>query len=363
MKKYIIIGLVVLIGGFLLIKPLFENNNTDPIIDKEIPAANFTFSNNLAAIRTQVIPLEIEVNEELAKVEIIFNDSTLSIWENPTGKLTYSFNPGLFGVGTRTLNLLCTRIDGSTFVDNRLVRILSEIKPTKLTVKILNSYPHQTTSFTQGLEFYNGDLYEGTGDPGAQGSTLVAKVDFNTGVHIQKMGLQAEYFGEGITILNDTLYQLTWKNNKCYTYSVNQSLQLLGEFNYVGEGWGLCNDGSSLIMSNGTEVITFRNPKTFEIERTMEVFNNEGPIGYLNELEFFNGKIYANVWTTNTIVSIDPISGIVLEEIDCTNLVDFGKKVGLVLNGIAYNNETSKIILTGKYWDKLYEVLFVPPGI
>ena len=363
MKKYVIIGLVVLVGGFLLIKPLFDNNNSDPKITKQKPAANFTFSNNLAAIRTTVIPLEVEVNEELSKIEIIFNDSIIAFWENPPVKLTYSFNPGLFGLGTKTLNLLCTRMDGSTFVDNRLVRVLSETVPTKLTVKVLNTFPHQTTSFTQGLEFYNGDLYEGTGDPGAQGSTLVAKTDIKTGVHTEKMGLQAGYFGEGITILNDTLYQITWKNNKCYTYAVNKSLKLLGEYNYIGEGWGLCNDGSSLIMSNGTEVITFRNPKTFEIERTMEVFNNEGPIGYLNELEFFSGKIYANVWTTNTIVSIDPISGKVQEEIDCTSLVKMGKKIGEVLNGIAYNAENSKIILTGKYWDKLYEVLFVPPGI
>ena len=160
MKKYVIIGLVVLIGGFLLIKPLF-NNKIDPDINKEKPAANFTFSNNLAAIRTTVIPLEVEVNEELSKIEIIFNDSIIAFWENPPVKLTYSFNPGLFGVGTKTLHLLCTRKDGSTFVDNRLVRVLSETVPTKLTVKILNTFPHQTTSFTQGLEFYNGDLYEG----------------------------------------------------------------------------------------------------------------------------------------------------------------------------------------------------------
>ena len=190
---------------------------------------------------------------------------------------------------------------------------------------------------------------------------MVAEVDVNSGEHVQKMGLQAGFFGEGITILNDVLYQITWKNGKCYKYDLNNNLSLLGEYVYSGEGWGLCNDGKSLIMSDGTERIVFRNPETFEIERTLEVANHQGPIGYLNELEYVDGKIYANVWTTSMIVSIDPKTGKVLEQIDATDFVNLARGNGEVLNGIAFNKVTNQFFLTGKYWDKLYEVKFITP--
>ena len=361
MKKYIIIGLIVLVGGAMLLKPFFKDEVID--VPTKVSPAKFTFKDNLAAIYNQPIPLEIEVNEEVQKIEIIFNDSTIHFWDNPKGKLTFMFDPSSFGVGTKSLHLLTTLQDGTTFIDNRLVRVLSEVIPEKYSVKIVNTYPHNPTSFTQGLEFYEGKLYEGTGDPGNLGKTLVAQVDLKTGNHVQKMGLQAGYFGEGITILNDTLYQITWQNNKCYTYNVKSDLQLAKEFSYTGEGWGLCNDGTSIIMSNGSERIVFRNPSTFEIERTIEVFSNEGPVGFLNELEYINGKIFANVWTTNSIVSIDPKTGKVMQEIDATDLVKIGKGMGEVLNGIALDKTTGKLFLTGKNWDRMYEVLFVEPGM
>ena len=238
-------------------------------------------------------------------MDFYYNDSLIRSWDTPKGNVTYSFIPGMFGVGTRTLNLLSTLTDGTSFVDNRTVRVLSDVIPQRMTIKIVNTYPHNPNSFTQGLEFYNGALYEGTGDPGNQGLTTVAQVDLITGETKQKIGLDVGFFGEGITLLNNTLYQLTWKNQKCYTYDVIKNLQLKGEFNYVGEGWGLCNDGTYLIMSDGSERITFRNPETFEISHTLEVYNNKGPINYLNELEYINGKIYANVWTTNAVIVID----------------------------------------------------------
>ena len=156
---------------------------------------------------------------------------------------------------------------------------------------------------------------------------------------------------------------MTWKNQKCYTYDIGQNLQLKGEFNYIGEGWGLCNDGQYLIMSDGSERITFRNPETFEISHTLEVYNNQGPINYLNELEFIDGKIYANVWTSNVVVVIDPTSGKVLQEIDATNLVKEGQGYGEVLNGIAHNAQTGKTYMTGKNWSKLFEVEFTAPGL
>ena len=355
MKKYIVIGLIVLVGGFLLLKPLINSGGTEL---KEDPV-KFTFKDNLAVGLNDKTTLEFEVKEEVASAEILFNGVVIGTWKSPKGKITCILNAFEYGVGAKNLTLKSIGLDGTVFKDARMVRVLSDIIPEELNIIIAKKYPHNTESFTQGLEFYNGKLYEGTGDPNSIGGTLVAEVDMNTGEHIRKMGLQAGFFGEGITILNDVLYQITWKNGKCYKYDINADLNLLGEFSFAGEGWGLCNDGKSLIMSDGTERIVFRNPETFEIEKTLEVSNHQGPIGYLNELEYVNGKIYANVWTTSLIVSIDPENGKVLEQIDATDFVNLARGKGEVLNGIAFNEATSQFFLTGKYWDKLYAVKFI----
>ena len=363
MKKYILIVLILIVGGTLLIFPLLKEDAVEFKKMERSNAALFTFKDNLAVVGDEAVPLEIKINQEIKKMDLYYNDSLISSWDAPTGAVTYSFSPGMFGVGTRTLNLLSTLTDGTSFVDNRKVRVLSDVIPQVMTTKIVNTYPHSPTSFTQGLAFYKGLLYEGTGDPGNQGLTTVAQVDLTTGRIKQKMGLSAGFFGEGITLLNNTLYQLTWQNQKCYAYDVTQNLQLKGEFNYVGEGWGLCNDGTHLIMSDGSERLFFRNPETFEISHTLEVYNNQGPINYLNELEYIDGKIYANVWTTNAVIVIDPTNGKVLQEINATNLVREGQGSGEVLNGVAYNSRTGKTYMTGKNWSKLFEVEFVEPGL
>ncbi|MDG1148352.1 MAG: glutaminyl-peptide cyclotransferase [Crocinitomicaceae bacterium] len=363
MKKIILIALILVVGGSLLIYPLLKEEAPVFKNKQRSNAAIFTFKENLAVVGDEQVPLEIKINKEITKSDLYYNDSLIMSWDAPAGVLTYLFSPGMFGVGTRTLNLLSTLADGSTFVDNRKVRVLSDVIPQVMTTKIINTHPHNPTSFTQGLAFYKGLLYEGTGDPGNQGLTTVARVDLTTGEIKQKMGLSAGFFGEGITILNNTLYQLTWQNQTCYTYDVTQNLQLKGEFNYADEGWGLCNDGAHLIMSDGSERITFRSPETFEISHTIEVYNNQGPVNYLNELEYIEGKIYANVWTTNAVVVIDPVNGKVLQEINATNLVLKGQGTGEVLNGIAHNSATGKTYMTGKYWGKLFEVDFVEPGL
>ena len=359
MKKYLVVGLIVFVGGFLLLKPLFDDG---PTKIKENPVT-FTFNENLAVKLYDKTPLEIEVKEDVVSVEVLFNNEEIGSWSSPNGILTCILDASKHGLGAKNLMLKSIGIDGTVYKDERMVRVLSDIIPEELNIMISNKYPHKTASFTQGLEFYKGKLYEGTGDPGTNGSTLVAEVDVESGEYKQKIGLQAGYFGEGITILNDVLYQITWKNGKCYKYDVNSNLSLLGEYSYTGEGWGLCNDGKSLIMSNGTERIVFRNPETFEIERTLEVSNHQGPIGYLNELEYVNGKIYANVWTTSMIVSIDPLSGKILEQIDATDFVNLARGKGEVLNGIAYNDATDQFFLTGKYWDKLYAVKFIESNL
>ena len=256
-----------------------------------------------------------------------------------------------------SLILRATMKDGNIEEDSRTIRVFSDISPKPFTATVVTTYPHNPANYTQGFEFHNGELWESTGNPGNTGESTVGKIDLKSGQFItsKKNALDATYFGEGITIFGDELFQLTWQNGKCFVYDKN-TMALKKDFTYVGEGWGLCNDGKSLIMSDGTERITFRDPKTFKPLRTIEVYDDQGPYPSLNELEYIDGKIYANIYTTSLIVVIEPYSGRVLEKIDATGLETVGKMGGEVLNGIAYNPATKKLYLTGKYWGKIIEV-------
>ena len=352
MNRKIIIGVLILAAVAFIVAPLLKNNSTD--VEETLPAV-FAFESNLATKWDERVDLQITIqSDDIQTLELVYNDSIFHKWSNPKGKLAVQFNAGFYGLGTRTMELKSTLSDGTVKTDSRMVRVLSDVIPEIWIAKRTKDYPHQTTSFTQGLEFNEGQLYESTGQ---KGQSLIAKVSLESGAHQQTMGLDGNYFGEGITIVGNTVYQLTWQEQKCFVYN-KKTLQLEKEFAYSGEGWGLCNDGKSLIMSNGTERLTFRNPKTFEVERTIEVYTHQGPVANLNELEYVDGLIYANVWMTNKVAVIDPINGKVLAEIDATDLTLEGKQSGDVLNGIAYNPKTKKWYMTGKNWPKLFEVYF-----
>lgn len=358
MKKYIIIGLIAVIGASMFIVPMLNNSGVGTDETDEIAPAEFAFKDNLATRWDEVVAIDIVINQEdIETLELVYNDSVFKTWSNPKGKINYKFNAGFYGLGTRTVELRSTLADGSSFVDNRMVRVLSDVVPEIWIAKIVSSFPHKSTSFTQGLEFDGGLLYEGTGQ---RGQSLVAQVDLNSGNHLKTMGLDANYFGEGITILGDDLYQLTWQEHKCFVYD-KKTLQLKKDIAYTGEGWGLCNDGNYLIMSDGSERLTFRDPKTFSIVRTIEVYTHQGPVTNLNELEYADDLIYANVWMTNKIAVIDPNNGKVLAEIDATQLSKEGRGNGDVLNGIAMNDKNGKWYLTGKNWIKLFEITFSKP--
>jgi glutamine cyclotransferase len=271
--------------------------------------------------------------------------------------IKYKFDTKNRILGSYSLELVAKLSDGAEFRDERLMIILSDIIPEKWDVKILNSYPHLETSFTQGLAFDSDKLYEGTGDPNQTGATLIAEVDIESGQIKRNIGLAAPYFGEGITIFGEDLYQLTWKNQKCLVYD-KKTFVSKKEFTYTGEGWGLCNDGKNLIMSDGSQRLYFRDPKTFQLIKTIEVYSDQGPINYLNELEYIEGLVYANIWMANSIAVIDPLSGKTMAIINADELVNLQKQGinGNVLNGIAYNSTNKKLYLTGKYWSKLFEV-------
>lgn len=362
MKRVVIISLIVLVGAALLIVPLFTNKGGEVITETKDPAV-FSFKGPLAVVGDEEVKIGIQVNsDEIEQLQLIYDDSVLNTWNKPTGELSFGYALGKHGIGAKSLSLRSVLKSGKTVVESRITRVLSDIKPERKKVRIISTVPHNDSNYTQGLEFYNGILYEGTGDEGARGNTRLGKVDIKTGKYIKKIGLSRPYFGEGITILDGVLYQLTWRSGKCFVYDAND-LFIQSEFNYNGEGWGLCNDGKNLIMSDGTERIAFRDPKTFQILRTIEVYNNTMAISNLNELEYIDGKIYANIYLSDGVVVIDPATGKVLEEIDASELtrqVLPHLKNGEVLNGIAFDPKNEKLYMTGKNWPSMFEVEFVP---
>ena len=224
--------------------------------------------------------------------------------------------------------------------------------PVNYTYDVVNEYPHDQNAFTQGLVMEEGVLYESTGLYG--GSTL-RRVDLETGNVLQSYALSNEFFGEGITVFGDRIIQLTWQNQKGFVYDKN-SFDLLQEFSYNTEGWGITTDGNQLIMSDGTANLYFLDPVTFEKTGQVEVHDN-GTVTNLNELEYINGEVYANVWQTDKIAIIDPHTGQVTGWIDLIGIyTQENNDPNSVLNGIAYDAEGDRLFVTGKLWSQFFEI-------
>ncbi|MDM8517055.1 glutaminyl-peptide cyclotransferase [Desulfobacterales bacterium HSG16] len=222
------------------------------------------------------------------------------------------------------------------------------------TYDIVNVYFHDPGAFTQGLVFDKGFLYEGTG---LYGRSELRRTELETGKILQKIKLSNQLFGEGVTVLGNTVIQLTWKSHTGFVYDKN-SFERIQAFRYPTEGWGLTHDGTNLIMSDGTSILYFLKPLTFQETGRIEVFDHRGPVTQLNELEYIKGEIYANVWNTDYIVRINPQTGRVIARIDMAGLLG-SKDSGLpvdVLNGIAYDEYRDRIFVTGKLWPKLFEI-------
>jgi glutamine cyclotransferase len=220
--------------------------------------------------------------------------------------------------------------------------------------EVVHVYPHDTEAFTQGLIFLDGKLLESTGE---EGRSTLRTVDLDSGQVIKKVDVAPQYFAEGMTVLNGKIYQLTWQHQVGFIYDY-QTFTRVGEFNYSGEGWGLTTDGSSLILSDGSNRIRFIDPGSFKVTKTIAVTDNGQPINRLNELEFVQGEIYANIWHDQHIVTINPNSGAVTSWIDFSGLLKPGEAPDpeAVLNGIAEEPATGRLFVTGKLWPKLFEV-------
>jgi glutamine cyclotransferase len=235
--------------------------------------------------------------------------------------------------------------------------IVSDEIPKKLTYQLINTFPHDPTSYTQGLIYDSEEdlLYEGTGNY-TESRLLKTKVgNEQADVFIE---MPDEYFGEGITIFHDTIFQLTYKNKKGFYY--NRDFELLGEFTYPTEGWGLTHDDTSLIMSDGSANLYYINPRSFRTEKNIQVFSDKGQLFNINELEYVDGVIYANIYTTDYIAKIDAKSGKLLALINMEGILEKEDVIGKidVLNGIAFNPSMQSFYVTGKWWPKLFEVRF-----
>lgn len=312
------------------------------------------------------VPKKIQTNKELTvsiseknnkpidSVQFLLDDKKVK-----SGQTSSTIKITDFKLGKHTVTAIVFHENKTTKV-TETVYFLADSAPEIYTYKIINTYPHDKGAYTQGLEFFNGFLYEGTGRPG---SSSIRKVELKTGKVLQQKDLDEQYFGEGITIFNNKLYQLTWQAGIGFVYDLN-SFEQEKSFKYTKsqEGWGLTHNGEKLIKTDGTEFIWFLNPETLVEEDYIEVYTNKRKVEKLNELEFVNGLIYANIWQQNTILMVNPANGKVEGVANLTSLKTIIEKeqklddADEVLNGIAFDIDTNRLFVTGKHWGKLYEI-------
>ncbi len=257
-------------------------------------------------------------------------------------------------------NLTITAYYPDSIIENKHIKIsmVSDLKPELYNYKVINTYPHDINAYTQGLLFEDGSLFEGTGQ---NGMSTLRKVKLETGERLKVLNLPPDIFGEGLASSGKYLYQLTYKNNIAFQYDKN-TFELVNKYNFpMNEGWGLTYDGKYLLMTDGTENIYFLDPEYFTEVKRIEVYDNNGPVYKLNELEYIKNEIWANVYTTDTIVRIDPSTGKVTGKTVITDILkpeDYHPNIDY-LNGIAYDKEKDRVFITGKNWPKLFEIKLI----
>lgn len=286
-------------------------------------------------------------------VTVYFNSKYVSTLKS--GPWKYSIPPS-FTSTTGRKSLKVTAFKGGKPQNSvtRFMIIYSDIIPRRNGYKVVKIYPHSRDAFTQGLVYYNGVLYEGTGQE--TGSTL-REVELETGKVMRQHDLDDSLFGEGITLYHDRIYEVTWKSKIGFVYN-RPDFKLINKIYYPTEGWGLTTINDKIVMSDGTNILYFYEPEMFTVVSKIEVYDNEKKVDQLNELEYINGEIWANIWMTDLIARIDPESGKVLAYIDLKNILPQSDREADtdVLNGIAYDSMGKRIFVTGKKWPKLFEI-------
>lgn len=292
---------------------------------------------------------------ETDSVQIFLNGRNIGT----TGKGTQSFDYTIptDKVGTSTLKVVTFHPDHKRSIATQSIVIKPDKAPRKYTYEIVKTLSHDPKAYTQGLVYQDGFMYESTGQYGESG---IRKTDMNTGKILSTLNIDSKFFGEGITIYGDKIYQLTWTSHKGFVYDV-KSFSLESTFNYSTQGWGITTMGEKLIMSDGSNKLFHIAPSSFNVIQETEVYDNNGPVTRLNELEYIDGLIWANVWMQDRIVLIDPNSGEIKGEVDLSRILTAEEKNRLgdsdnVLNGIAWNPEKKTVYVTGKRWSKMFEL-------
>ncbi len=290
-------------------------------------------------------------NKTIDSVAYFVNDKKVSSVKG-NGKFTLELSGKKLGY--QKLKAL-VYFDGDTISTNTRIEVASGITLKPLKYTIVNTYDHDVDAFTEGFEFYRDTLIESTGQ---NGKSYFAKIDYKTGKAYKKVDLDQEYFGEGITVLNNKIYQLTWQNATGFIYDAN-TLKKIKTFQYDKkiEGWGMTNDGKNIYHSDGTEKVWTMDPETQKLTDYINVYTHDSKIQSINELEWINGKIYGNIWQKDAIAVINPLTGAVEAVLDLTALrAKVTNKEAEVLNGIAYNKKTNTVFVTGKNWNKTFEI-------
>lgn len=364
MKK---IGALILAIILLIAFILPYINSGDVAQDKDNVSFGFESSNTFLSIG-QGVPFEFECSavDAVDRIELILDGVIVKEWVPKGAELVFSVNTEQLELGSYAIEVRGYVNDVLVNNDERVLFVNSSAPLNEQEFELLSTHPHNPKNFTQGYAFDNDVLYESTGNPSQTSATMVAKIDPETGASILERKQPNPIFGEGITILNSKLYQVSWQDQKCFVYDA-LNLIPIDTMEYIGEGWGLCNDGKSIIMSNGTNKLTFRNPENFEITQTIQVHSDRGPVTNLNELEFFNGRIFANIWiderrfqhdsrmNLGKIVVINPKSGAVEAFLNINEILQLASAEN-VPNGIAYRKKTNSFWLTGKYWNQVFEI-------
>ncbi|MEO5777570.1 MAG: glutaminyl-peptide cyclotransferase [Flavobacterium sp.] len=292
-------------------------------------------------------------NKTIDSIAYFVNDKRISSVKG-NGKFTLDLNGKKLGY--QNVKAL-VYYEGDTISTKTRVEVASGIVPKLLNYTVVNTYDHDINAFTEGFEFYNDTLMESTGS-GNDCESYVAKIDYKTGKAYKKVLIDQKHFGEGITVLNNKLYELTWQSKIGFIYDANTMKQLkIFNFDKNVEGWGMTNDGKNIYQSDGTEKIWTMDPENQKLTDFINVYTNDSKIKSVNELEWINGKIYGNIWTKDAIAVINPQTGAVEAVLDLTALkAKIKNPKADVLNGIAYNKKTNTIFVTGKNWDKTFEL-------
>lgn len=307
----------------------------------------------------QVIDVEVDLvfkNRVPDSVTVFYDSKQVKVLKSEPWKCSV---PGemVSTTGRKALKVIAYK-DGK--MQNPIARFLliySDVVPIINKFKVVNSYPHDRRAFTQGLFFDKGSLYESTGQ---ETESSLREVEITTGKVVRQLNLDASLFGEGITLYNDRIFQVTWRNKIGFVYEKG-SFRQINKIYYPTEGWGLTTSDDRIIMSDGTNILYYYEPEMFTSISRIEVYDNEKKVDNLNELEYINGEIWANIWMEDRIVRIDPASGKVKAYIDLGGLFPQNERnpEAEVLNGIAYDQATNRIFVTGKKWSKLFEISII----